>query len=370
MAKKTKKKSLEPEIIPQSDDFIFGKHPRKKLGLIGHQKTAETILHSFLSERPHQAILLTGKKGIGKATFVYHLIRALERKNAKINNIEEIYDKSEDNVYNKLSSLGMGNIKIIRRSYNNKTRKFYSNIRMDEIRGLKPFFNLASHNDGYRYCVIDCVDDMMHSGGSVPNALLKTLEEPPKKTLFFLIAHHEGNILPTIKSRCQILRMTPPTNQELKHILDELPQFQNITYDQKEKIISEASGSVRNAMILKEPVWQMLSKGIKNSLLKSIPPEKAISTRSIREKFSNNDGVMDVLSVLHMIFLTSINAFTKYNIKNKHNSKNIFYQLDLYDKMHNLFIEANNYNFSLYDTLDTAMHLITYYHYNCYKASA
>ena len=241
MSAKTKKrprksKLSEPEILPESDDFILGTHPRKKQGLVGHQKTAEAIVQSFTSGRVPQALLLSGPQGIGKATFVYHVIRALERYGNNIA-LDNIYEASDDAVQRRIATVGTGNLKIIRRSYNEKTRKFYSAIRMDDIRAIKSFFTLSSHGEGYRFCVIDSVDDMVHGSDSVPNALLKTLEEPPKNTIFFLLAHNEGNILPTIRSRCSFMRMTPPTATELGHILSDIPAFSSVAETQKEKVI-------------------------------------------------------------------------------------------------------------------------------------
>src|SRR3546814_6100231 len=58
----------------------------------------------------------------------------------------------------------------------------------------------------WRVIVVDAVDDLETDGA---NALLKTLEEPPAKTLFLLVSHSPGCLLPTIRSRCRLLRFQP-----------------------------------------------------------------------------------------------------------------------------------------------------------------
>lgn len=363
-SKKTSKKSLEPEIIPQSDDFLLGTHPRKTIGLYGHEDTARKIIEAFQSGRIPQALLLTGSQGIGKATFVYHLIRALERKIHPQNiTFEDIYDTSQDAVYNRITSLGTGNLKILRPSYNDKTGKFYTTIRMEDLQPLKSFFNLRSHADGYRYCVIDCVDDMVHGTGSVPNAILKTLEEPPSRTIFFLIAHSEGNILPTIRSRCTHLRMTAPEKNDIRKILLGVSHFASLGSEAQDKIIQEAGGSVRRALIFSDPVWMGLLRGIKTCLLRSLPVEETINIRKCREKFFEGTDASDILWIMRIIFNNAIVGFMKHSVTNASAKQDIFFQGILFEKINDLFLKADEYNFTPSETFDVALSLLTHYHY-------
>jgi DNA polymerase III subunit delta' len=359
-----KSKSLEPEIIPQSDDFILGLHPRLNSHLFGHRHAAQKMVDSFASGRVPQAVLLTGMQGIGKATFVYHIIRAMERaKHIKNITIDDIYHQEHDSIYRRIATMGTGNLRILRREYNDKTSKFYSTIRMEDVRELKSFFNFAAHNDGYRYCVVDCVDDMVQGKNAVPNAILKTLEEPPAKTIFFLIAHHAGNVLPTIKSRCTVLNMSPPDDADMHNILGNIESFKHLNTDQKIKIITESNGSVRRALIYADKVWIDLLKGIKNCLLKSIPVEQAVNMRATKEKFYDGTATIVFIQIMHTIFLSAVTAFIRYSVKNTPTSLDIFLQTDLHDKLNQLFLTAEDYNFTPSETFDSAVHLLTYYHY-------
>src|SRR3546814_14225616 len=71
----------------------------------------------------------------------------------------------------------------------------------------------------WRVIVVDAVDDLETDGA---NALLKTLEEPPAKTLFLLVSHSPGRLLPTIRSRCRTLRFQPIARDAMTTWLHEL----------------------------------------------------------------------------------------------------------------------------------------------------
>ena len=85
---------------------------------------------------------------------------------------------------------------------NEKTGNLARNISVDQVRELGEFMSLTAALSPWRVAVIDTVDDLETSGA---NALLKMLEEPPPNTLFFLVSHAPGRLLPTIRSRCRRL---------------------------------------------------------------------------------------------------------------------------------------------------------------------
>src|SRR3546814_19245555 len=73
-----------------------------------------------------------------------------------------------------------------------------------------------------RVVLIDAVDDLERGGA---NALLKSLEEPPAGTIFLLVSHAPGRLLPTIRSRCRLLRFEPLPREAMTSLLrDVLPQ--------------------------------------------------------------------------------------------------------------------------------------------------
>jgi DNA polymerase-3 subunit delta' len=81
-------------------------------------------------------------------------------------------------------------------------------ISVGQIRDLADFINISSHQNGYRIILVHPAETM---NAAAANALLKNLEEPPGQTLFILVAHQAQHLLPTIRSRCLQIAMPAPT---------------------------------------------------------------------------------------------------------------------------------------------------------------
>jgi DNA polymerase III delta prime subunit len=83
------------------------------------------------------------------------------------------------------------------------------------MRAMIEKMQLSSMSGGWRVVLIDSVDEL---NPAASNAVLKLLEEPPAKTLFLLITHQLGNVLPTIRSRARVEKMMPLTISELREL--------------------------------------------------------------------------------------------------------------------------------------------------------
>ena len=110
---------------------------------------------------------------------------------------------------------GHPDLKWVERGLNDKG-KLRQDITVDQIRELNQFFSLRPALSGWRVGVVDALDEMNVSG---MNALLKTLEEPPNNALLVLISHGTQPILPTIRSRCQVLRLYPLSEDDTNTVL-------------------------------------------------------------------------------------------------------------------------------------------------------
>ena len=93
-------------------------------------------------------------------------------------------------------------LRVIRRPVDDKGKR-KSEIPVDSVRELAEFFAMRPAMGGWRVAIIDAVDEMNRHG---ENAILKTLEEPPNRAVLFLISHGEQLLLPTVRSRCRVLR--------------------------------------------------------------------------------------------------------------------------------------------------------------------
>jgi len=111
-----------------------------------------------------------------------------------------------------------GNLFVLRRPYNEKTKKLRSEIPVDAVRDMSSFFkNTPAEDSQPRIALIDTMDEMNRSA---ENAILKTLEEPPENALIILLANSPGRLLPTIRSRCLSLPLRPISASEIKPWLE------------------------------------------------------------------------------------------------------------------------------------------------------
>src|SRR5262249_32770133 len=112
-------------------------------------------------------------------------------------------EADEDHPMVKLVEAGSHpDMRLLERLESEKTGNLARNINVDQVRGLGELFELSPAMSDWRVAVIDTVDELETSGA---NALLKMLEEPPPNSLFFLVSHAPGRLLPTIRSRCRRL---------------------------------------------------------------------------------------------------------------------------------------------------------------------
>ncbi len=184
--------------------------------MIGHGEQVATFKAAFSSQRPHHAWLLTGPQGLGKALFAETAaIWLLAGKPTG-----EGFDGADDSKAASLIAAGSHpDFRRLIRTEDDKG-KLRSVIRIDEVRALQPLFRQTPSIADWRVVIVDSADEMNTQSA---NALLKNLEEPPQQTLFFLISHTPGRLLPTIRSRCRTLRFGRLTEDEVDSVLGMAP---------------------------------------------------------------------------------------------------------------------------------------------------
>ena len=109
-------------------------------------------------------------------------------------------------------------LSLIRRPWDDKTKKLKNDITIDAIRGLKTFFQMSAADGGHRVVIVDAADELNRNAA---NAILKELEEPPANCTILLIAHQPSRLLPTIRSRCRELRCNPLSPDDLHKALEQ-----------------------------------------------------------------------------------------------------------------------------------------------------
>ena len=182
--------------------------------LFGHGAAERRFLDAHAQTRLHHAWLIEGPEGIGKARFAQRLAAFLLGARGAAGN--PLDADEADPVWRACSSGSHPDLRLIHRELNDKG-KLSQDISVDQIRALTEFFTMKPALGGWRIGIIDAIDETNKSGA---NALLKTLEEPPPKCVLFLINHGREPILPTIRSRCRVLRLSVLAEEDCKKALD------------------------------------------------------------------------------------------------------------------------------------------------------
>ncbi|MEL6452099.1 MAG: DNA polymerase III subunit delta' [Pseudomonadota bacterium] len=198
-------------------------HPRETRQLIGQEVAEATFLDAFVQGRLHHAWLMTGPRGVGKATLAWRIARFLlatpdpgpdDMFGAPAPTTLDI--SAEHPVARRIAAGADPGLKAVHRTENEKTKRLRDQIVIDDIRALSGFFQLSATDGGRRVVIIDAADDM---NPNAANALLKMLEEPPARTTLLLICHQPSRLLPTIRSRCRTLRLGPLNATQMAHAM-------------------------------------------------------------------------------------------------------------------------------------------------------
>ena len=186
--------------------------PRANPNLLGHEAAERALRRLFQSGRMPHAVLMTGPRGIGKATLAYRFARFVLTHGAKADGAGLPTDDDllaippDCGVFRRIASGGHADLLVVERAFDPRRRRLRSEIVVDDTREITAFMRLTAAEGGWRVVIVDGADEMNRSAA---NALLKILEEPPRHALLLLVAHSPGRLLPTIISRCRRLPMTP-----------------------------------------------------------------------------------------------------------------------------------------------------------------
>lgn len=251
---------MSDDTPPQPERLTGAPHPRDTPVLIGQDAAKAAFLDAFNSGKMHHAWMLTGPRGVGKATFAWAIARFLLATPAQDGSDmfgetkPDTLDISPDHPIAKRISAGAEpGVHLVRlggrgstesdRIKNFADKKYSAVIRVDEIRELNNFIHMSAADGGRRVVIVDDAD-LMNPNAS--NALLKMLEEPPARTYFMLISHQPSGLLPTIRSRCRTLALRTLDAGEVAAAMDQA-QVQAANTD---ALAALSGGSVGGAMRL------------------------------------------------------------------------------------------------------------------------
>jgi DNA polymerase-3 subunit delta' len=212
--------------------------------IAGHDKAVGQFRSAWDSRKLHHAWLLAGPKGVGKATFALAAARRVLADAAGPRSELPGLGTSDDHPMARLIAAGSHpDMRWLQRLPKEKGDGLARNISVKQVRELSELFDLSPAMSDWRVAVIDTVDELEPSAA---NALLKMLEEPPPSTVFFLVSHAPGRLLPTIRSRCRPLELHALDDDAMASILER--QLPDAGAAERQRLIPLAGGSVGRAL--------------------------------------------------------------------------------------------------------------------------
>jgi DNA polymerase-3 subunit delta' len=239
---------LSDEGIPEGDRLEGAPHPREQPLLVGHGEAETAVFQAWQAGRLPHAILIGGPEGIGKATLAYRVARFVLAHPTAPSQAQDLSLPADHPVSRQVAAQSHPDLLVLRRLVNPDSGKLYTEIRVGDVRKIVGFFGSTPALGGYRVCVVDSAEEMNREGA---NALLKLLEEPPAKSLFLIVSHVPGRIIPTIRSRCRQLRLKPLATEEVARAVKLLaPRIPDLPSDRIDEAAAASDGCVRRALAL------------------------------------------------------------------------------------------------------------------------
>lgn len=225
--------------MAREKDSIHPPAPRENPLLFGHDAAEKRFLDDQSRGLMHHAYLVTGPKGIGKATFVYRLARymlgqgalkaaaqpdmglslfgdALPATEPSATAAHTLDLPADDPLFRRIAAGSHTDLLTLSPAFDAKKQVEKGQISAEEARRVPEFLSLTPAEGDWRVVIVDAVDQL---NTHAANALLKILEEPPANALLFLICHEPGGVLPTIRSRCRLFSLDAPDRQAFEQVL-------------------------------------------------------------------------------------------------------------------------------------------------------
>lgn len=186
--------------------------------LVGHKQQIAQFLSAWRSDRMPHAWLLTGPKGVGKRQFADQALRFIlaDAAGPAIDDSDQLTVADNHPIARLIEAGSHMDMRVIEREIRERTGDLAPNISIDQIRQLHGLLQATPVLSPWRAVIVDSVDDLARPAA---NALLKNLEEPPPATVFLLVSHAPGRLLPTIRSRCHLMRFTGLSDADTTQVI-------------------------------------------------------------------------------------------------------------------------------------------------------
>ena len=262
--------------------------PRETTVLHGQAEAERALLEAYRGRRFHHAWLIAGPAGIGKATLAYRMARFVlahpDPRTPAVQRATSLQVDADHPVARRIAAQAHGDLLVLERTINEKTNKLRQDIQVDDVRRTVTFFGSTAGEGGWRVAIVDAVDELNREGA---NALLKVLEEPPRRAVLLLVSHSAARVLPTIRSRCRLLALRPLLTTEVARAaataIGEDAEAANI-----KAAAAVADGSVRRALALLDGEALDLRSRI-TALLEQLPAVDPRALHALGDRLCGSD---------------------------------------------------------------------------------
>ena len=256
--------------------------PRENPDLLGHTSAERELRRLAEAGRLPHAILLSGPRGIGKATLAFRFARFLFAVGSAGD--DGLAADPESSVFRRVASGGHADLLTVERAYDPRRRRLRSDILVEDTRAIAGFFRLTSAEEGWRVVIVDGAEEMNRNAA---NALLKILEEPPRRGLLLLVSHSPGRLLPTVRSRCRHFPLkTLPRPVVLRLLTEYRPELAG---PEAEALAGLAEGSIGRAIELADAGGLALYRSMLN-MLAQVPQVVIADLYAFADKLARPDA--------------------------------------------------------------------------------
>jgi DNA polymerase III subunit delta' len=255
--------------------------PRANPKLLGHEAAEAMLAEAMRSARMHHAWLITGAEGIGKATLAFRFARQLFAGPADGGSLAV---DAKSPVFRRVASGAHADLLTVERAWDDKRKRHRTEIVVDDVRRVTDFLRRTPAEGGWRVVVVDGAEELNRNAA---NALLKVLEEPPSRAVLLLTCAAPGRLLPTIRSRCRRLRLSPLPDPAMETLLaGYLPELEA---DARARLVTLAEGSPGRALLLAAEEGLALSELV-DQVLGALPTLPASRAHALADTLSRGEG--------------------------------------------------------------------------------
>ncbi len=266
--------------------------PRANPLLIGQDETISLLKSFHRSGRLPHALILSGPRGIGKATLAFRFARWLMAESKASNGLfgagaaggDKLAVDPSDPVFRRVASGGHPDLITVERTVNEKTGKLREEIVIEDVRAVGSFLRLTPSEGGWRIVVVDAADELNRNAA---NALLKVLEEPPRQALLLLVAHAPGRLPPTIRSRCRTIALRSLEDAEVTGLLRGYRT--GLDPEEEGMLVQLAEGSIGRALDLADAGGAELYREVV-SLISALPQLDVPAVHGLGERMARSDA--------------------------------------------------------------------------------